>query len=609
MEGPPAKRRRLSTDDADVNVDDAIGGRSARDLINRIPKSLSRAISPPKRKNKAATTVATAAAAAAPRRALIPSPFRLTTIRDLPQESNADAVSLGDLVGDPLIAECWDFNYLHDVDFLMSHLDEDTRSFTKVHIVHGFWKREDPNKIFLEQQAAQYDNVELHAAFMPEMFGTHHSKMLILLRRDDTAQVIIHTANMIAKDWTNLTNGVWQSPPLPLSSTSTSAPTSAAQDRESDSDEGGDTPRIGSGARFKADLLAYLRAYNAKRNVCRSLVAELQRYDFSGVRGALVASVPGKHDVQDEPAATRWGWAAVRHALRAVPITTTTSSSSSSSSSSVHTKAGKGEGRKSTRRGAEIVAQISSIATLGASDTWLRRTLFEALSTSSTTKPEFKVVFPTPDEIRRSLDGYASGGSIHMRIQSAQQQKQLQYMRPLLCHWANDSERGVLQEGPHATAHGDGGRNRAAPHIKTYIRYSERGGEDEDGRSIDWALLTSANISKQAWGEAANGTGQIRIASWEIGVLVWPELLASGGDGGSGDDGNHAKKKAKMVATFQTDMPRENDLGGGGDGPPLVGLRIPYSLPLRRYADDEVPWVATADYSEPDWKGRTWEDP
>lgn len=160
-----------------------------------------------------------------------------------------------------------------------------------------------------------------------------------------------------------------------------------------------------------------------------------------------------------------------------------------------------------------------------------------------------------------------------------------------------------MQDGPiTAATTRDGGRNRAAPHIKTYIRYAA------DGRSIDWALLTSANISKQAWGEAANGSsGQIRIASWEIGVLVWPSLLANG------------DKNAKMVCTFKTDMPGKDDLGidggggGGGrgdnSGGPLVGLRIPYSLPLKRYAEDEMPWVATANYSEPDWKGRTWEDP
>ncbi|RYP48901.1 hypothetical protein DL768_005263 [Monosporascus sp. mg162] len=552
MAEPPAKRRRLSGGD---------GGPGARGDPARIPKSLSRAVSPPTRRKKEAAE-----------RVLIPSPFRLTTIRDLPQESNTDAVSLGDLLGDPLIAECWEFNYLHDVDFLMSHFDEDTRSLTKVHIVHGFWKREDPNRLFLEQQAAQYINVKLHTAFMPEMFGTHHSKMLILIRHDDTAQVIIHTANMIAKDWTNMTNGAWISPILPRSASASAAREDAVEI------EATDGAAIGSGERFKADLLNYLRAYNAKRDVCGPLVKELRRYDFSAVRGALVASVPGKHDVDDEPQATRWGWAAARHALRTVPC--------------LHHQQAAG------KRNAEIVAQVSSIATLGASDAWLRRTLFEALSataagtgTGEKPKPDFRVVFPTADEIRRSLDGYSSGGSIHTKVQSAQQKKQLQYLRPIFCHWANDCDKGVLQDGPAR----DGGRKRAAPHIKTYIRYCGGDGDGEDGRAaIDWALLTSANISKQAWGEAAtnSGSGQIRIASWEIGLLVWPELLAGSG--------------ARMVGTFGRDLPGRDDLGGDG---PLVGLRVPYSLPLQRYGDDEVPWVATANYSEPDWKGQTWEDP
>ncbi len=49
----------------------------------------------------------------------IPSPFQLTTIQDLPPASNVDTVSLKDLLGDPLIKECWHFNFLFDVDFLM----------------------------------------------------------------------------------------------------------------------------------------------------------------------------------------------------------------------------------------------------------------------------------------------------------------------------------------------------------------------------------------------------------------------------------------------------------------------------------------------------------
>ncbi|KAI3332224.1 tyrosyl-DNA phosphodiesterase [Xylariaceae sp. AK1471] len=538
MAEPSTKRRRSSSGD------DAY---DPRDTDHATPSSLSHPISPPRKKR-------------ARERARTISPFQLTSIRDLSDQDNVGAVSLNDLIGDPLIAELWDFNYLHDIDFLMKHLDGDTRALTKVHVVHGFWKREDRNRLLLQNQSAQYKNVTLHTAYMPEMFGTHHSKMLVLVRHDDTAQVIIHTANMIAKDWTNMTNGVWQSPLLPK----LQSPQRAAKA----------DMNIGSGSRFSFDLLSYLRAYNTKRNVCGSLVEELTKYDFSAVRGALVASVPGKHDVEQEPEMTRWGWQGLKEALKGVPVQTGKS---------------------------DIVVQISSIATLGANDTWLQRTLFDSLSISRTpshqlslssisqsSKPSFKVVFPTPDEIRRSLDGYASGGSIHTKIQSAAQTKQLQYLRPLLHHWANDSANGVspsTSASEEAALHcKDAGRKRAAPHIKTYIRYGEK--------SIDWALLTSANVSKQAWGEATNKAGEVRIASWEIGVLVWPELLA-------GDT------EAKMVGTFKTDRSMKEDDVDDGDSP-VVGLRIPYSLPLQKYGSSEVPWVATTSYMELDWMGQVW---
>lgn len=50
----------------------------------------------------------------------------------------------------------------------------------------------------LEKQAAEsYPNVQLIPAYMPDPFGTHHTKMMILFRHDDFAQVVIHTANMI----------------------------------------------------------------------------------------------------------------------------------------------------------------------------------------------------------------------------------------------------------------------------------------------------------------------------------------------------------------------------------------------------------------------------
>lgn len=50
---------------------------------------------------------------------IIPSPVQLTRIRDLDAAKNADTVGLEEILGDPLIRECWQFNYLFDVDFLM----------------------------------------------------------------------------------------------------------------------------------------------------------------------------------------------------------------------------------------------------------------------------------------------------------------------------------------------------------------------------------------------------------------------------------------------------------------------------------------------------------
>jgi tyrosyl-DNA phosphodiesterase-1 len=120
---------------------------------------------------------------------------------------------------------------------------------------------------------------------------------------------------------------------------------------------------------------------------------------------------------------------------------------------------------------------------------------------------------------------------IHPRkIQTSAQAKQLQYLKPHLYHWAGDGH----QHTP-SPERREAGRRRAAPHIKTYIRFS-----NALKSKIDWALVTSANISKQAWGEARNSVGDVRISSYELGVLVTPEMY--------GED-------AVMVPTFKTDVP------------------------------------------------------
>ena len=124
------KRRRLSNED------------DPQQNPRKLPHSLTGSISPPPlRRNQNPETNGPEA---------VKSPFQLTWIRDLSEASNKDAVTLKDLLGDPLISECWEFNYLHNLDFLMDAFDPDVRDLVKVHVVHGFWKNDDSSRINLK---------------------------------------------------------------------------------------------------------------------------------------------------------------------------------------------------------------------------------------------------------------------------------------------------------------------------------------------------------------------------------------------------------------------------------------------------------------------------
>jgi tyrosyl-DNA phosphodiesterase-1 len=173
-----------------------------------------------------------------------------------------------------------------------------------------------------------------------------------------------------------------------------------------------------------------------------------------------------------------------------------------------------------------------------------------------------------------------------MKLQSTAQQKQLQLLKPMLCHWdstaSKQSSTGQHHEKREAL------RNRAAPHIKTYIRF-----KDSSCKEIDWAMITSANLSQQAWGSPEDKSGVVRTASYEIGVVVWPELFKE-------NDGD----KVFMIPTFGKDTPASD--GVQGDGRLVMGLRMPYDLPLVPYSKEDMPWCAAMSYQQPDWMGRLW---
>lgn len=320
---------------------------------------------------------------------------------------------------------------------LRSQFDADVKAMIKVHVVHGSWRREDTHKISLDEAAKRYPNVDVVTAYMSEAFGTHHSKMIVLFRHDNLAQVVILTGNFIQRDW-SMSQAVWRSPLLPLlvGDIRPHSPTTAF---------------VGSGLRFKYDLIAYLNDYGSK---LKDLTIRLGSYDFEAVKAALVASTPGRQNIRstDPETETLWGWPGLKHTLsniRGQVPWNELSKKEMSLRSALPDKS------------AHIVIQVSSVASIG--ENWLSTILFPALaalktksgsSHDLTIKPLYSVVFPTPDEIRKSVNGYDSGASIHMKTQTPTQARQLSDIHPMLCRWAGDPDPAIAFSQGRAGAQG-----------------------------------------------------------------------------------------------------------------------------------------------------------
>jgi tyrosyl-DNA phosphodiesterase-1 len=111
-------------------------------------------------------------------------------------------------------------------------------------------------------------------------------------------------------------------------------------------------------------------------------------------------------------------------------------------------------------------------------------------------------VYPSLSDVQGSHDGMLGGGCLpYSRMTHT---KQL-WLQEFLHRWRAEKRH----------------RTQATPHIKTYCRISP------DMKTLAWFLLTSANLSKAAWGRSTHqGSGQ-NIMSYEAGVLFLPKFLVS----------------------------------------------------------------------------------
>ncbi|XP_050094174.1 probable tyrosyl-DNA phosphodiesterase isoform X2 [Anopheles aquasalis] len=228
---------------------------------------------------------------------------------------------------------------------------------------------------------------------------------------------------------------------------------------------------------FRSNLLAYLDAYKLPQ--LQSWMARIRRTDFSDVKVCLVASVPGGH--VNTPKGPLWGHARLGYLLTkyAAPIDDS----------------------------CPLVAQSSSIGSLGPSpESWVLGEIMANFRKDSAPvgirrMPGFRMIYPSYSNVRQSHDSLLGGGCLPYGRATHSKQE---WLKAYLHQWCSRSRI----------------RNKAMPHIKTYCRWSHRG--------LYWFLLTSANLSKSAWGvynKAGRFEKPLRINSYEAGVLFLPKLL------------------------------------------------------------------------------------
>eukprot|EP00698_Gefionella_okellyi_P020531 TRINITY_DN6455_c0_g1_i2.p1 TRINITY_DN6455_c0_g1~~TRINITY_DN6455_c0_g1_i2.p1 ORF type:complete len:554 (+),score=84.90 TRINITY_DN6455_c0_g1_i2:34-1695(+) len=443
--------------------------------------------------------------------------WHLMRTRQLHGLPNQFSKSLTDIVtpGAEFAVIC---DYMYDMDWMIRAIPA-LLDIPSVIVIHG----EKPGGRGRMTGSAASNMEMIYPTFAAglDRFGTHHSKMMLLFYRRGV-RVMIHTANMLSGDWNNKTQGMWTRDfPLKTSTQNWHA---------------GD---------FENDLVDYMQHYGPRLAAC---VSRLRQHDFSNAGCALVASVPGYHSGGK---LNKYGHLRMRELLRKEPWPS------------------------DVRMSAPLVCQYSSTGTVG--QKWLDE-LKQSLTASEqlpqgSQAARLQLIWPTIDDVRGSLEGWAAGGSIPGDSKNIR----AEHMRVLMHRWG-----GAVT-----------GRERAMPHIKTFLRYDPLHPDH-----VVWMLLTSSNLSKAAWGAVQQPKGkpqQLCILSYELGVLFLPSLYRP--DNGfcctsatatvplplsqlsqqSSDKTGSTETAQRARVCFTTD--REI----AGTHPNLVLVPVPYALPPTPY--------------------------
>ncbi|XP_014475677.1 PREDICTED: probable tyrosyl-DNA phosphodiesterase [Dinoponera quadriceps] len=271
----------------------------------------------------------------------------------------------------------------------------------------------------------------------------------------------------------------------------------------------GDSP-----TNFKRDFLQYLNKYQGSDwDFLKQWVKVVEKANFSAINVFLLTSTPGSYTNIE---ANLWGYKKLERLL-SWHVTLPPDASQW-----------------------PIIAQSSSVGSFGKQyDNWLLKVI-KSMSCDTTQdlrdQPEFQFIYPSVDNYEKSFDFRNSTCCLCYSMEVYSKQP---WLESYLYQWKATRT----------------GRDKAMPHVKSYTRVSP------DLKSIPWFVLTSANLSKGAWGCQWNKYYITR--NYEVGVVFLPKFVTG-----------------TMMFTISEDK--------GSDIPIFP---IPYDLPLCKYDSSDDPFI------------------
>ncbi|OWB56911.1 hypothetical protein B5S28_g2829 [[Candida] boidinii] len=483
---------------------------------------------------------------------------------------NEDAVSLRDLIGSPDLISTYQFNMMIDCDFILPHINADPMNLD-IFVIHN---GEDLNLKPEHKLMFKITPVKMTVA----RYGSHHTKMMVNFYKDRTCQLVIHTMNLTEMDYHGQTQMCWISPRL------------HQLKLKSLNDEKNTENQFINQPDFKIDFINYLKKY--KKIEIDQLVQDVSMYDFTPIKAEFLSSAPGNYEINLENNNINnkeilFGYGKLYQLFHKHKLTID---------------------RVNSNKKTKFVAQVSSIAApfdsnssnifthilnpimVDNKEIVLQPGLKSVHDAMLTHQYEPVLIWPTVDEVMNAMFGYLSGFALFFqkerKFNNFSYKNQYEVIKNFFYRWSSKNKNDL----------GLAGRKFVSPHVKTYTSTSN------EFENVNWFLLTSANLSKFAWGGPTRGYGskgdardkntihKYEIKSFEAGILIHPELYKIEGE-------KETNSVVELVPVFGSDELEDNfnniinDIKGEAI---RVPIRFPYDIPLTKYSQGDEPWDAVA---------------